>query len=81
MASFLFLFLWVAALITIYVVLKVTIGYTRREPMFAIKAFSSAFASAGFGYLFKGHVEVKLVLWGVGGALLYVLYRLAKTDA
>lgn len=81
MASFLFLFLWLATIITVVVVLKVTISYSRREPMFAAKTFGSALASAAVGYLFKGHVEVKLALWGVGGAIIYVLYKLAKDDA
>lgn len=48
--------------------------------MFAAKSFVFGLISAVLGYVIKGHVEIKLIVWGVGGVVLYALYKLIKND-
>jgi len=54
--------------------IRVTYGVTRYDPMFALKAFASGFGSSLLGYLVHGYIIIKIVLWGIGGFIVYAIY-------
>lgn len=61
----------------IWFLLKLTVSASVNDPIFAAKAFASGLLSSAVGYLTEGHVVIKVVLWGVGGFVLYVAYKYA----
>ena len=60
--------------------LRITFYVARNDPMFAAKSFAFGLISAALGYVIKGHVEIKLIVWGIGGVVLYALYKLIKNE-
>ncbi len=65
---------------TAWFFLKVTAHVCMADPLYGVKIFAFGLGSAFVGYLFKGQVEIKIVLWGVGGVILYALYKNIHTD-
>lgn len=61
--------------------LKLTFIVSVADPRFAAKAFAAALASSAAGYLAEGHVVIKIVFWGVGGFVLYAIYKYASDRA
>lgn len=55
--------------------LKITYAVTVSDPKFALKAFTSGLVGGFVGYLTEGHIAIKLVVWGVGGFVLYAAYK------
>ena len=76
MESIVFLALLFGVLSTIVFFLRVTARVAKHDPVYTAKAIAIGFLSAGVGYITKGHVEIKLVVWGIGGIALYVLFKL-----
>ena len=60
--------------------LRITLYVARNDPMFAFKSFVFGLIFAAVGYVTKGHVDIKLMVWGVGGVVLCALYKLIKSD-
>jgi hypothetical protein len=60
--------------------LRITLYVARNDPMFAFKSFVFGLVFAALGYVVRGHVEIKLMVWGVGGVVLYALYKLVKNE-
>lgn len=65
----------VCTLSAILYVLKLTFLVSINNPGFAARAFVFGLASSAVGFLAEGRVEVKLVLWGAGGLVVYVAYK------
>ncbi len=78
MESIVFLALLFGVLSTVIFFLRVTVHVAKHDPAYTVKALAIGFISAGVGYLTKGHVEIKLVVWGIGGVVLYALFKLIK---
>lgn len=55
--------------------LKLTLSVSVSDPKFALKAFATGLAGSVAGYLAEGRVEIKVVLWGIGGVILYAAYK------
>ena len=78
MESIVFLALLLGVLSTVIFFLRVTAHVAKHDPAYTLKALAIGFLSAGVGYMAKGHVEIKLVVWGIGGVALYALFKLIK---
>lgn len=78
MESIVFLALLVGVLSTVIFFLRVTVHVAKIDPAYTVKALVIGFLSAFVGYLTKGQVEIKLVVWGIGGVVLYALFKLLK---
>jgi hypothetical protein len=61
-------------------ILKIVLQVIVNEPKFAIKAFSLSLVFSILGYIIKGYVSIKIVLFGVAGFLFYLLYLLVIED-
>jgi hypothetical protein len=73
--EFIVLLAAICAMSMIVFLLRLTFSVSRHDPKFAAKAFVSGLASSSVGYLIEGRVEIKLILWGIGGLILYVAYK------
>lgn len=71
------LFVLFLAISLLWFFLKVTVAVAVADPKFAAKAFVTGLGSSIVGYFTDGHVAIKLVLWGVGGFVLYAAYKYA----
>jgi len=70
------LFLAYLLVSTITVVLRVTIHVIRADPHFALKAGAGTLLTSALGYLLDGVIGIEIVLYGVVGFLIYILYLL-----
>lgn len=59
----------------IWFILELTINVCRDDFNFAVKTLTSGFASSIMGYIIDGRVTIEVVLWGIGGLVLYLTYR------
>lgn len=71
----------VSVITTVWFFLKVTAHVCIADPLYGVKAFAWGLGSAVVGYLSQGRVEIKIVLWGIGGVILFVLYKLLTDKA
>lgn len=77
MEVFVALVIIACALSAIWFLLKVTFAVSIHDPKFAAKALASGLASSAIGYLVDGQVVIKVVVWGIGGCVLYIAYKYA----
>lgn len=76
MEFFIVLFLAYLVLSTANSLLTVTFRVIKSNPKFSIKAFLSSLLMTVIGYFIKGHISIEIVLFGLSGFFLYILYLL-----
>ena len=58
------------------VVLRVTGHVVASNPRFTLKAGASSLVASIVGYILNGYVPIEIILFGITGFLVYVLYLL-----
>ncbi len=78
MAELIILVVLLGVISTAICFIRIAFHVVRVDPAYGFKAFAWGFLSAGVGYLKQGYVEIDIVLWGIGGVVLYTLFQLVR---
>ena len=79
--SVIFLVVWVSIPVTLFILLKTTLSFSKANPSFFVGRMLAGFVAALYGYTTTGFVPIKIALYGIGALIVLFCVKKAASDA